>query len=99
MKQEGLKAGTADIFFAHPQLFVGGDFYAGLFIELKDYGKYLEIPQKEFLREMRQAGYMAFGVRGWVRASQLIETYLDDIGILEPLNDSDNLYFGGSGRE
>lgn len=99
MKQEGLKAGTADIFFAHPRSFITDDFYAGLFIEMKDYGKYLTKGQKEFIIEMRDAGYMAFGVRGWTRAAKLIDMYLDDIGKLELLNESDNLYFGGSGRE
>lgn len=99
MKEEGLKADTADIFFAHPRMFVGGDCYAGLFIEMKDYGKYLTKGQKEFIKEMRGAGYMAFGVRGWTRAAALIDFYLNDIGILEPLNDSDDLYFGNSKKD
>lgn len=98
MKEEGLKADTADIFFAHPRFFVGGDIYAGLFIEMKDYGKYLTKGQKEFILEMREAEYMAFGVRGWERASQLIEMYLDDISLLERITEPEDLYFGGSGR-
>ncbi len=47
---------------------------------------------------MREAGYMAFGVRGWERAAELIGLYIDDIGTLKPLNESDNLYYGGSKR-
>jgi len=99
-KQEGRKPDTADIFLAHIVYISenSGD-AGGLFIEMKDYGKYLTKGQKEFIKEMREAGYMAFGVRGWTRAAELIDLYLDDIGKLEPLNESENLYFGGSGRE
>lgn len=98
-KAEGRKSDTSDILFAHTTPCINQDFYAGLFIEMKDFGKYLTKGQKEFIKEMREAGYMAFGVRGWVRASQLIDLYLDDIGKLEPLNESNNLYYGGSGYE
>ena len=98
MNKEGQKKGTSDYLFAHPREFIGGDFYAGLFIELKDFGKYLSKDQKAFILEMRDAGYMAFGVRGWERAAELIDLYINDIGILEPLNEADNLYYGDSKR-
>ncbi len=93
MKAEGLKAGTADIFLAHPKVFT-----SGLFIELKDYGKYLSKEQKAFILEMREARYMAFGVRGWERAAELIEFYLEDTYGLEDMKDVNGLYYGGSGR-
>ena len=96
MKAEGLKADTADIFFAHPMTGFARLIAHGLFIEMKDYGKYLSKGQKEFIKEMRKAGYMAFGVRGWEQAAQLIEVYLEEPYDLEDLKDSGNLYFGGS---
>lgn len=99
MKEEGLKADTADIFFAHPVPMINQDFHAGLFIEMKDYGKYLTKGQKEFIQEMRLAGYMAFGVRGWIRAAELIDLYINDVWKIEPLNDSDDLYFGDSKKD
>lgn len=98
MNEEGQKRGTSDIFFAHPMTGFGRVIANGLFIEMKDYGKYLKPKQKEFIKEMREAGYMAFGVRGRERASQLIEMYLDDISLLERITEPDDLYFGGSGK-
>ncbi len=98
MKAEGLKADTADIFFAHPVQWVSGYMANGLFIELKDHGKYLRKGQKEFLQEMRKAGYMAFGVRGWERASILLDQYLKgNVQILD-MNLSKDLYYGDSGK-
>ena len=97
MKSEGLKADTADIFFAHPRSFIGGDFYGGLFIEMKDYGCYLRPGQKKFLEEMREAGYAAFGVRGWDRAAELLLRYIERPQSFAMFNTED-LYYGGSGR-
>lgn len=75
LKLMGVKAGVSDIFFAYP--FKG---YAGLWIELKRKNatqSHLKPEQKEWLRRMCDAGYMAKMAAGADEAWEIITSYLD----------------------
>lgn len=98
MVEEGLKAGTSDIFFAHPMSGAFGLVAHGMWIELKDLEKYLLRIQKAFILDMRNAGYMAFGVRGSIQAGDLIDLYLRDPDVLVDLQNEGNFYYGDSGK-
>lgn len=83
---EGVKAGVADLFLPVPRpkpyFDETGDFYHGLYIELKrqdSAGKKAGKPsekQLEFQADMRQAGYCHEIVYGWEAARDVILKYL-----------------------
>lgn len=98
MQAEGLRPGASDIFFAHPMSGSFGLVAHGMWIELKDLEKYLLRIQKEFILDMRSAGYMAFGVRGSIQAGDLIDLYLQDPDVLVDLQNEGNFYYGDSGK-
>lgn len=96
-KREGRKAGTSDIMFAYPQIIQNHDetlFFPGLFIEMKDYKKYLDPDQKAFINSVREQGYLAFGVQGWPLAKLLLVTYIENVEKLFALP-KEKLYFKG----
>lgn len=71
LKQAGLKPGVPDI---HLPIARGG--YIGLYIELK-FGKNKTTDnQKDWLRDLRQAGHFTAVCYGWEQAKDLIEEYL-----------------------
>ena len=72
LKEQGVKAGVADIFLPSPNAF-----WCGLYIEMKrrEGGK-LSKEQEAFLVDMTRAGYCAAVCRGWDEARQIIEKYL-----------------------
>lgn len=75
LKLAGVKAGVSDIFFALPCCG-----YAGLWIELKRKNTTdcaISDLQKEWLRRMIAAGYMAKVAKGADEAWQIINDYLD----------------------
>lgn len=79
LKRVGVKAGVSDLFFASPH---GG--YHGLWIEMKrKHDGKLSASQKEWLEDMRAAGYMAERADGAEEAIEIIERYLgvQDAGI------------------
>lgn len=72
LKRVGVKAGVSDLFFASPH---GG--YHGLWIEMKrQHDGKLSRPQKEWLEDMRAAGYMAERADGADEAIEILERYL-----------------------
>lgn len=73
LRAEGVKAGVSDIFLPEP---VGA--FHGLYIELKrlDGGRPSKA-QKDFIAAMREQGYAAEIVHGWLAASELITSYLE----------------------
>lgn len=81
MVKEGLKKGTADIFFAYPIREKGYGVmpiivYHGLFIEMKAPDEYLKPKQREFLIEMMGRGYAAQCCQGAGVAVDLLTTYM-----------------------
>ena len=77
MKQEGVKAGYPDI-----SLDIARKAYYGLRIELKkpkEKGKPTNHPtkkQKERIKMLNKAGYLAICCFGWTEAKEVIEEYL-----------------------
>ena len=72
LKKEGVKAGVPDLFLPAPK----GN-YHGLFIEMKtDVGKTSK-EQKLWLSNLEEQGYKALVCRGWIKAREVIEEYLN----------------------
>jgi hypothetical protein len=74
-KAEGMKNGVSDLF-----LCVRRAGYGGLWLEMKDRGKKassLSKDQRQWLSDMREAGYMAEWAPGFDEAREVIERYLE----------------------
>lgn len=72
LKRIGVKPGVSDLFFASPR----GE-YAGLWIEMKrQRDSRLSPAQKEWLEDMKAAGYMAERADGAEEAIAILERYL-----------------------
>ena len=71
LKQQGVKPGVPDICLAYPS-----GVYHGLYIELKVGKNKPSDLQKEWLRNLRAAGYMAIVCYGFEQAKEAIENYL-----------------------
>lgn len=71
LKAEGVKKGVSDYVLPAAR---GG--YFGLFLELKAGKNYPQPEQREFLADMREAGYRAEWARGWEACVEVIEEYL-----------------------
>ncbi len=71
LKQQGVKAGVPDICLAYP-----AGVYHGLYIELKVGKNKPSDNQKEWIRNLRAAGYMAVVCYGFEQAKETIEKYL-----------------------
>jgi hypothetical protein len=73
-KAEGWLNGVSDLLLAWPI-----SPYSGLWLEMKDRGKTkssLSTEQREWLSEMREAGYRAEWAAGFEEAKKIIEEYL-----------------------
>ena len=75
LKAEGVKAGVADYFLPWPMGF-SQTVYHGLYLELKSQDGYPTEAQKQFLMDMREAGYAATWVRGADAAWAALRAYL-----------------------
>lgn len=85
LKAEGVRPGVPDLILLKPR-----GVYLGLVIELKATGsRYSDISkdQLKWLRQLRQEGYCACAVNGWVIAKKLLEAYLS----LGPFNASNRM--------
>ena len=71
LKRQGLKAGVPDICLAYPC-----GVYHGLYIELKVGKNKPSDLQKEWLTNLRAAGYMTAVCYGFQEAKDMIEKYL-----------------------
>lgn len=71
LKRQGLKAGVPDICLAYPC-----GVYHGLYIELKVGKNKPSDLQKEWLNNLRAAGYMTAVCYGFQEAKDMIEKYL-----------------------
>jgi hypothetical protein len=81
--EPGMKSGVPDITL--PWAASG---YHGLYLELKAPGKYPRPEQREWLENLRAAGYAARVARSVDEAWSLITVYLD--GTLDPLSEDDS---------
>ena len=72
LKRQGVKAGVPDLVL--PVARCG---YHGLYIELKAQGGSVQKSQKEFIKRLRQQGYLAVICYGWQDTVKLIGDYLD----------------------
>jgi VRR-NUC domain len=72
LKAEGVKSGVSDLFLPVPRLW-----YHGLFIEMKPLktGRATD-EQVQFIALMKSRGYGATVCRGWIEATQVIQSYL-----------------------
>lgn len=79
-KREGLLPGTSDLFIPEPVWQgAGGEYYHGLFIEMKDVGATqckVSPEQKQFIEDMRKRGYAAHWAAGFDVAKPIIEDYM-----------------------
>lgn len=79
-KAEGMTPGVSDLFIAVPTFDGDGNIrHCGLFLEMKAEGKTLTSlskQQKQFIENMRLAGYSAGVAAGFEQAKQIIENYL-----------------------
>lgn len=76
LKAEGVRAGVPDIFVpiaVHP--------YHGLFLELKAEGGRTASNQREWINSLRDLGYRAEVVFGWLEAREVILEYLAGINV------------------
>lgn len=71
LKRQGVKAGVPDICLAYP-----AGVYHGLYIELKVGKNKPSDNQKEWIKNLRAAGYMAVVCYGFEQAKETIEKYL-----------------------
>jgi hypothetical protein len=74
MKAEGFEVGVSDLFIAYP---VNG--FSGMWLEMKDIGKdYNNVTQaqKEFIFNMKLAGYYADWAPGFEVARKIIISYM-----------------------
>lgn len=71
LKKEGVKAGVPDICLP-----VAKDAYYGLYIELKVGKNKPSIKQKEWIEALKEQGYKVEVCYGWIKAREVIETYL-----------------------
>ena len=71
LKRQGVKAGVPDICLAYP-----AGVYHGLYIELKVGENKPSDSQKEWIHNLRAAGYMAVVCYGFEQAVETIESYL-----------------------
>lgn len=71
LKKEGVKAGVPDICLP-----VAKDAYCGLYIELKVGKNKPSIKQKEWIEALKEQGYKVEVCYGWIKAREVIETYL-----------------------
>ena len=72
LKAEGVKAGVPDIFL--PAARCG---YHGLYIEMKrTKGGKLSAEQAHWMTELLEQGYAVYKAEGWVKAKEIIESYL-----------------------
>ena len=74
MKAEGVLKGVSDIFLPCAR---GG--YHGLFIEMKALKGSASPEQKTFIEAVRSLGYKALVCKGWERAKDEIEKYLEGL--------------------
>lgn len=72
LKRQGVKAGVPDLVL--PVARCG---YHGLYIELKAPGGSAQKTQREYIKHLRQQGYLAVICYGWQESVQLISNYLD----------------------
>lgn len=72
LKRQGVKAGVPDLVL--PVARCG---YHGLYIELKAPGGSVQKSQREYIKRLRQQGYLAVICYGWQESVQLISDYLD----------------------
>lgn len=72
LKKQGVKAGVSDIFIPCPR----GDKH-GLYIEMKVKGNKPTDKQKEFLKDMKEAGYEAAVCYGAREAIEVTKKYLN----------------------
>ena len=73
LKAEGVKAGVPDLFLPVPH-----QGYHGLFIEMKrEKGGKPSENQKEWLKQLNEAGYLAVICHGWEAAAQELTRYLE----------------------
>ena len=75
-KAMGVKAGVSDIFLSVAR---GG--YHGLYIELKAQDGRVSVPQRDFLEDIKREGYAGFVAYSGEEAAQIIENYLEGVGI------------------
>jgi hypothetical protein len=68
---EGLLPGVSDLFLPWPS-----GAYAGAFIEMKAGNNKLSDKQEQFLLSMRDHGYAAVVVWGWIAAADFITSYM-----------------------
>lgn len=71
LKAEGVKAGVPDLFLAHPS----GRF-AGLFLEMKVAGGDVKPKQREWLIDLRRAGYRVAVVNDFKTAWRVVADYI-----------------------
>lgn len=71
LKKEGVKAGVLDICLP-----VAKDAYCGLYIELKVGKNKPSIKQKEWIEALKEQGYKVEVCYGWIKAREVIESYL-----------------------
>ena len=70
-KQMGVKAGVSDLYLPYPR-----GMYCGLFIEMKYGDNRQQATQKEFLRDMAEAGHFVATCYSAEEAIKVIEKYL-----------------------
>lgn len=75
LKAEGVKAGVPDYFLP-----VSSPGYLGLAIELKTLTGYPSREQKQWISDLRAAGWKAEVCRGWEQAWQVVREYVEARG-------------------
>lgn len=75
-KAAGVKAGVSDVFLPWPR-----GSYHGLWIEMKALDGRPSLAQKDFINDMRAAGYAALVCYGAEEAEKMIAAYLMQTGI------------------
>jgi hypothetical protein len=73
MKAEGVRRSVPDLMIPTSR----GRWY-GLFVELKKIGEYATVEQKAYHALLREQGYAVYVCQGWVKAWEVIETYLSE---------------------